>query len=128
MKIIYFDGVCGLCNGFVDFILKIDRKKIFKFSPLQGAYASAQLPKYLTEDLSSVVVSINGRVYTKAEAVTKILIEIGGLWSSIKIVSLFPLFLQNNAYDFIARHRYRIFGKKSSCRIPTDEEKERFVI
>lgn len=127
MKIIYFDGVCGLCNGFVDFILRIDRQRVFKFSPLQGNIASAQLPKYLTEDLSSVVVSIDGKVYTKAQAVTTILTEIGGFWGLVKIFSFIPQSVQNKVYDFIARHRYRIFGKKSSCRIPTNEEKERFV-
>lgn len=128
MKIIYFDGVCGLCNGFVDFVLKIDSKKIFKFSPLQGNYASTQLPKYLTEELSSVAVSVDGKVYTKAEAVTTILTEIGGIWSCVKIFSLFPLTMQNTIYDFVARHRYHIFGKKNSCRLPTADEKERFVI
>jgi predicted DCC family thiol-disulfide oxidoreductase YuxK len=128
MKIIFFDGVCGLCNGFVDFIMKIDKKKVFLFSPLQGSYASSNLTQSMTQDLSSVVVLIDGKIYTKSEAVQKILTEIGGIWGIAKFFILIPRSLQNYLYDQIAKNRYHIFGKKAACRIPTEEERSRFVI
>jgi predicted DCC family thiol-disulfide oxidoreductase YuxK len=127
MKIIFFDGVCGLCNGFVDFIIKIDKKKIFLFSPLQGAYASTQLPETMTQDLTSVVLLIDGKTYTKSEAVQKILREIGGIWVLSSIFTVVPRFIQNSIYDQIAKNRYQLFGKKKLCRIPTEEERSRFV-
>ena len=128
MKIIFFDGVCGLCNGFVDFIIKIDKKKTFLFSPLQGAYASSNLAPSMTQDLSSVVVLINGKVYIKSEAVQKILTEIGGVWGLARLLILIPRSVQNYIYDQVAKNRYSLFGKRQSCRIPTEEERSRFVI
>lgn len=128
MKIIFFDGVCGLCNGFVDFIIKIDKKKVFLFSPLQGPYASSSLSQDMTQDLNSVVVLIDGKIYTKSEAVQRILTEIGGIWGIAKFLFLIPRSLQNSLYDQVAKNRYVIFGKKSACRIPSEEERSRFVI
>jgi predicted DCC family thiol-disulfide oxidoreductase YuxK len=128
MKIIFFDGVCGLCNGFVDFIIKIDKKQVFSFSPLQGAYASSNLASSMTQDLSSVVVLIDGKVYIKSEAVQKILTEIGGVWGLARLLILIPRSVQNYIYDQVAKNRYSLFGKKQSCRIPTEEERSRFVI
>jgi predicted DCC family thiol-disulfide oxidoreductase YuxK len=128
MKIIFFDGVCGLCNGFVDFIIKIDKKQVFSFSPLQGAYASSTLPQKMTQDLSSVVLLIDGKIYIKSEAVQKILTEIGGVWGLARFFILIPRSIQNYLYDQIAKNRYHFFGKKKSCRIPTEAERSRFVI
>lgn len=128
MKIIFFDGVCGLCNGFVDFILKIDKKRKFHFSPLQGEYAAKTLPRHLTKELSSLAFMSNGKIYTKSEAVLMILSETGGFWALSSIFRIIPKSFQNVIYDFVAKYRYVIFGKKSSCRLPTSEERSRFVI
>ena len=128
MNIIYFDGVCGLCNGFVDFIMKIDREGKFKFSPLQSEFAQARLlPKY-TQDLKSVVVEIDGEIYEKSDAVFRVFELLGGGWKLLSKLKILPSSLRNTGYDLVAEMRYKIFGKKDTCRLPTPEEKERFIL
>jgi predicted DCC family thiol-disulfide oxidoreductase YuxK len=128
MNIIYFDGVCGLCNGFVDFIMKIDKEEKFKFSPLQSEFAKYRLlPKY-TEDLKSVVVEIDGEILEKSDAVFRVLESLGGKWKLAASLKIIPSFLRNAGYDLVAEMRYKIFGKKSTCRLPTPKEKDRFIL
>lgn len=126
-NVIFFDGVCGLCNGFVDFIMKIDKKQKFYFSPLQSEYAQTQLPKDLTLDLKSVVFMKDNKLLTKSKAVIAVLNEIGGVWKFANAGKILPESLLNGAYDLVAENRYKIFGKKDSCRLPTPEERGRFV-
>ncbi len=126
-KVIYFDGYCGLCNGFVDFILKIDKKQLFVFSSLQSDYAKFNLPKEMVRDLRSIVVTINGKTLQKTPAVLAILKELGTPWSYTKIFKYVPLPILNVGYDLVAANRYKIFGKRDSCRLPTQEEKLRFM-
>lgn len=128
MNIIYFDGVCGLCNSFVDFIMKIDSEGKFKFSPLQSEFAKSRLlPKY-TEDLKSVVVEIDGKILEKSDAVFKVMSTLGGKWKLLSAFRILPPFLRNAGYDLVAEMRYKIFGKKDTCRLPTPEEKARFIL
>jgi predicted DCC family thiol-disulfide oxidoreductase YuxK len=128
MNIIYFDGVCGLCNGFVDFMMKIDKEEKFKFSPLQSEFAKSRLlPKY-TEDLKSVVVEIDGEILEKSDAVLRVLESLGGKWKLASSLKIIPSFLRNAGYDLVAEMRYKIFGKKSTCRLPTPKEKDRFIL
>lgn len=127
MKVIFFDGVCGLCNGFIDFIMKIDKKKKFHFSPLQSDYAQKNLPPEFTLDLKSVVYKVNDHYYSKSEAVIKVLVETGGIWKLAIIGKLLPSSLLNLVYDLVAENRYKLFGKKETCRLPTPEERSRFV-
>lgn len=128
MNIIYFDGVCGLCNGFVDFIMKIDTAGKFKFSPLQSEFAKSRLLPRYTEDLKSVVVEIDGEILEKSDAVFKVFETLGGKWKIAAKLKILPLFLRNAGYDLVAEMRYKIFGKKDTCRLPTPEEKERFIL
>ena len=128
VKIIFFDGVCGLCNGFVTFIMKVDKKRKFYFSPLQGEFANEHLPKHFISDLKSVVLMSDGKISSKSDAVIRILVEIGGIWKVALICRILPVFLLDFFYNLIAENRYRLFGKKSSCRIPSPEERSRFVI
>jgi len=128
MKIIFFDGYCGLCNGFVDFILKFDKNAVFKFSPLQSEFAKTKLNQSDVEDLKSVVVIINDKTYRKAEAALKALAELGWPWKILLIFSLLPEKVLNLFYDLIAANRYRIFGKRETCRLPTPEERQRFIL
>lgn len=128
MNVIYFDGVCGLCNGFVDFIMKIDRQGKFRFSPLQSEYAKANLPPEYVADLDSVVVQIHGKTLRKARAVFAVLKEIGGIWGMAGAFGILPERFLNGAYDLVAENRYKIFGKKETCRLPTPEERERFIL
>jgi predicted DCC family thiol-disulfide oxidoreductase YuxK len=128
MKLIYFDGVCGLCNGFVDFILKIDRQSLFTFCPLQSEYASKHLSEVQTRNLTSVVYQKEGKTFEKSEAVLEILCDIGGAWKLAKTGFLIPGILRDYGYDLVAINRYKLFGKKQTCRIPSQEEKARFIV
>ncbi len=125
--IIFFDGVCGLCNGFVDFIMSIDHKKRFLFSPLQSEFAKTHLPPGMTQDLKSVVLLSEGKLHTKSEAVIKVMSEIGGIWKVINLGKILPRALSNKVYDMVAENRYSLFGKKETCRLPSEEERQRFV-
>ncbi len=128
MKIIFFDGYCGLCNGFVDFIIKFDKKAVFKFSPLQSDFAKSKLPATDIQDLKTVVVYIDGQTYRKAEAALKALAQLGWPWKGLLIFTLLPEKILNLFYDLIAANRYRLFGKRETCRLPTPEERERFIL
>jgi predicted DCC family thiol-disulfide oxidoreductase YuxK len=126
--IIFFDGVCGLCNGFVDFILQIDSKKIFKFSPLQSEYAQKNLPQEYTQSLDSVVVVIDGKILKKGEAVMAVFNRLGGAWKILALTGMLPKSLMDSGYDLVASNRYKLFGKKETCRIPTPDERARFIL
>ena len=126
--VIFFDGVCGLCNGFVDFVISQDKKKIFLFSPLQSDYAVNHLPPQYTKDLTSVVLMINGEILSKTNAVLRVMEELGGAWKLLALSRHLPLSFRNRMYDMVASNRYRIFGKKETCRLPTEDERQRFLI
>lgn len=126
--ILFFDGVCGLCNGAIDFVMKYDHKEIFLFSPLQSEYAQSRLPTELTENLSTFVVISNGKILIKSDAVLEIFHLLGGRWSVFSILKVLPRFIRNGVYDFVARNRYAWFGQKDTCRLPTLEEKRRFLL
>jgi predicted DCC family thiol-disulfide oxidoreductase YuxK len=128
MKIIFFDGVCGLCDGFVQFILKIDKDKKFHFSPLQSDFARIKLSQEYTNDLKTLVLMKDEKLYFKSCAIIHILLEIGGVWKIAIIGRIFPSFILDFLYDLIAKHRYKTFGIRKSCRLPGPDEKSRFVI
>lgn len=127
MKVIFFDGYCGLCNGFIDFMMKVDTRSQFKFSPLQSDFAKAHLKPQDISDLKSLVVLTNGKATRKAHGVIIALSELGGLWKLISIFRILPASFLNFGYDFVARNRYKFFGKRDTCRLPTPEEKARFL-
>lgn len=127
-NVIFFDGVCGLCNGFVDFIMKIDKDQKFSFSPLQSDFAKENLPAELTTDLKSVVFLKDKALLTKSKAVIAVLNEIGGIWKLASVGKILPEKALNHAYDMVAENRYKLFGRKETCRLPTPEERSRFVI
>lgn len=125
--ILFFDGVCNLCNAAVDFFVKRDTKKALKYAPLQGVTASKLLSGSLTQELSSVVLYHKGQTYIKSRAILKSLILVGGFYSFLGIFQLLPTSLLDLIYDFIAANRYRIFGKRETCRLPSPEEKSLFL-
>jgi predicted DCC family thiol-disulfide oxidoreductase YuxK len=127
--IIFFDGVCGLCNHFVHLLFRIDEYKVFLVAPLQGKSAQARLPKDLTEGLNSVIVlTERGKILTKSQGVLWILKSVGGVWVLLAfMIKIIPTPIADYCYDKIATRRYQWFGKKDSCRLPTPEEKGRFL-
>lgn len=127
MNIIFFDGYCGLCNGFVDFILKVDQREMFKFSPLQSDFAQEHLSPRDVQNLTSVVVLIDGKSYRKAAGVIKALSALGGKWKLISALGILPESVLNQGYDLVAKNRYKLFDKKETCRVPTAQERSRFM-
>jgi len=126
--VVFFDGVCGLCNATVDFFLKRDRRGQFLFAPLQGETAQERLDARDTEDLGTVVLRENGKTYRRSSAVTRMLWKLGGAWGVVgAFLWLIPWPIRDLGYKLIAAFRYRLFGKKDSCRMPTPEERSRFL-
>ena len=127
-NVIFFDGVCGLCNRFVDFVMGIDDDSEFLFSPLQGEFARKVLPSQYVTDMKSVVLLKNNKeLYTQSNAVIEILGEVGGIWSLAKVANILPQGILDKAYDMVAENRYDLFGKREECRIPTAEERSKFI-
>ena len=128
-KIIFFDGTCNLCNGFIDFIMSRDKKRVFYFASLQGKSASEELSQDYTDNLFTVVLKDGAQVYTKSTAALRVLKDLGPPLSLLfYIFIMFPEILRNAIYNLIAKNRYKIFGKKDTCRLPTEEEKEYFLL
>ncbi len=127
MHVIFFDGVCGLCNGFVDFVMRMDKKNIFHFAPLQGEYAAQHLPQSDTSDLSSVVFMSDGKTLRKSHAVLGVFRMLGLPLSLLDVAKVIPQPLLDMIYDWVASNRYRWFGQKDTCRIPTPSERSRFL-
>jgi len=128
-RLIVFDGVCNLCNGLVQFIIKRDKKKQFKFTQLQSAFAQeivSGLGLSGTE-LSTVVYVNNGRYYWKSTAVLNILNDLGGCWSLWYGLMIIPSVIRDGIYDLVAKRRYRWFGRQESCMVPTPEIMDRFL-
>lgn len=128
-SVILFDGVCNLCNGFVQFTIERDKDQYFKFASLQSDTAKEILASFGLDNqsLSTVILVENGQYYTKSTAGLTIISRFGGLWSLAKVLLIFPKFIRDVVYDFIARNRYKWFGEKESCWIPTPELKKRFL-
>jgi predicted DCC family thiol-disulfide oxidoreductase YuxK len=128
-SIVLFDGVCNLCNGAVQFIIKRDKKKKFIFASLQGKTGNELLKKFdLPEDLFNSFILFEGdKVYTRSAAALRIAKKLNGGWKLLYGLMIIPRFIRNAVYNVIARNRYKWFGKRDECMIPTPESKERFL-
>lgn len=127
--IILFDGVCNLCNGFVQFVIKNDSQGYFKFTALQSEVGQEILKqvRYFDFSLSTVVLVEKGKIYVRSAAALKILARLDGLWPLAYSFIILPAFLRDFIYKGIAQNRYRWFGKQESCMLPTPELKARFL-
>ena len=125
-----FDGVCGLCDRSVAFIMRHDRRRQFTFSPLQSPAGRAAVRRIgLTENYFDSIVLIDGdAVYTHSAAVLNIARRLGWPWKLAYPLIVLPRFLRDAAYLFLARHRYQWFGKRDACRIPTPGERAQFIV
>ncbi len=127
-KIVLFDGVCNFCATSVQFIIRHDKTNSLKFASLQSVLGQELLTKYnMSKDLEGVVFIENNKAYFKSAAAFKIVRYFGGFWQILNIFSVLPLFLTDFGYDIIAKNRYRWFGKKDSCMIPSPEIRSRFL-
>ena len=127
--VILFDGVCNFCNGAINFVLKQDKKEIFRFAPLQSEAGKKFLQQYnlSTKEFDSFVLIDNGKVYKKSAASLRVMNKLPWYWKEAQILWIVPGFIRNAIYDFIATNRYKWFGKKEQCMIPTPEMRSRFV-
>lgn len=127
--IILFDGVCNLCNSSVSFIIRHDPRGRFRFAALQSPVGQTLLALHglPTETLNSIVLVEAGRAFTKSTAALRIARHLSAPYPLAFIFILVPPFLRNLCYDFIARNRYRWFGKQEACMMPTPELKARFL-
>lgn len=129
-NVILFDGYCGLCNRFVDFILKHDTKQKIKFASLQSNFGQSVLKKHfslLPQFPDSVVLVTGENVYTHSTAALHVFRLLGMPWNSLYAFVIVPAFIRNGVYNFISKNRYKWFGKRNDCRIPTKAEHERFI-
>lgn len=127
-NIIFFDGVCNLCNSSVNFIIKRDKRNLFKYSYLQSEFSSNKLIKHGTSiSMKTIIFLEDGRLYEKSTAVLRIIRKLGGIWSIFYVFIIVPEFIRDAIYDLIARNRYKWFGKSEQCRIPYPETKNRFI-
>ena len=127
--IILFDGVCNLCNSSIDFILRRDRKNNFLVGALQEKPAREILSDFEVnpEYLDSLVLIEKGEIFYKSDAALKIAKNLSGLWPIFYPLIYLPSGFRNSVYDWIARNRYKWFGKKNTCRLPSPEEASKFL-
>jgi predicted DCC family thiol-disulfide oxidoreductase YuxK len=123
--IIFYDGVCGLCDRSIQFIIQNDRERKFRFAALQSDIAARTLGDNIT--LDSFVFYEKGKARYRSSAALHMFRALGGGWKLLYGFIIVPPFIRNAVYDFVARNRYRWFGKYDTCRIPTPEQRSRFL-
>jgi predicted DCC family thiol-disulfide oxidoreductase YuxK len=127
--IVLFDGVCNLCNGAVQFIIKRDPSGKFRFASLQSDFASSLLQKFGLNpgSLHSIIVVSQDNMLERSDAILSIASHLGGFWKIFVVFKFLPRFIRDGLYDVVAKYRYRVFGKQDSCMIPTPELRARFI-
>ena len=127
--VILFDGVCNFCNGAVNFIIRRDKKSLIKFAALQSEPGRKLLQRFNlpTDELSSIILIEDGNVFTQSSAALKLCKYLTGLWPLMYGFIIVPLFIRDGIYKWIAKNRYKWFGKKDHCMIPTQEVRTRFL-
>jgi predicted DCC family thiol-disulfide oxidoreductase YuxK len=127
--VILFDGVCNLCNGAVQFIIKHDKKNRFRFASLQSGTGQHLLEQYNlpADQLNSFILIENGKAYTRSTGALKVAKKLSGIWPMLYTFMIIPKIFRDSIYDWVARNRYKWFGKKNECMIPAPELKARFL-
>ncbi len=129
-KLILFDGVCNLCDGAIQFIIKNDSNRVFRYASLQSKFGKKVLAeKGINPKTTDSIILINPNVayYVKSTAALLIAKQLGGLYRLFSVFLILPEKFRDIIYDFIARNRYRWFGKKENCMIPNKELKSLFL-
>lgn len=128
-SIILFDGVCNLCNSAVNFVIKRDKKNLIQFAPLQSETAQVLLAKHKmhTQEMRSFIFIKNGKEYTQSTAALKVCRHLSGAWPALYALIIIPPFIRDGIYNWIAKNRYKWFGQKNECMIPTPELQAKFL-
>lgn len=124
--VVFFDGHCGLCNGFVDYLLMADQEKKLRFAPLQGDLAKELLSSEHVQNLDTVCFYKRGVIYTHSDAVLGIFSHLPSLNKMVLVLWLIPKFMRDFCYRLLSKSRYSIFGKSETCRLLNEEESTRF--
>ncbi|MDX1956298.1 MAG: DCC1-like thiol-disulfide oxidoreductase family protein [Chitinophagaceae bacterium] len=126
--VILFDGVCNLCQGSVQFVLKRDKKALFRFASLQSPYGEKIQQQFgiTPGKMSSFILYQEGKIFTRSEGALKMLAQLPG-WRWAKVFLWVPPFIRDGIYNLIAKNRYKWFGKKEECWLPRAEWKEVFL-
>ena len=129
LPLVMFDGVCNMCNAAVQFIIKRDKTDKLRFASLQSDHAKQQLINYdLPADyLDSFILLEKGKLYTRSTAALRVSLYFSGLWRALYIFIIIPAPIRDAVYDFIGRNRYKWFGKKDQCMMPTPEQRAKFL-
>jgi len=127
--VIFFDGVCNLCNASVQFVIAHDKKDQFKFTALQGDYAKEMLPKFNVdlEKLNTILLLEDGKLYTKSSAALRVARKLNGLIPLLYAFLIVPKSIRDWVYDIIAKNRYQWWGRQESCWVPTPNLKSKFI-
>lgn len=128
-KVVLFDGVCNLCNRSVQFIIKRDKKQQFLFASLQGKTGQQLLQQFdlPANDLNSFILIEGDKVYKRSTGALRMLKALGGGWQLLYAFIIVPPFIRDAVYNWIARNRYKWYGKREECMIPTPELRQRFL-
>ena len=128
-KIIFYDGFCVMCSRFIRFIVLLDKRKKFKFSPISSDFASRVLSKKLDKKQVGkfIVYLSNNKIYKKSDAVIQIMVDIGGLYNIFKLLKIIPSQIRNIFYDIFANNRYKWFGKSDVCHVAPKEIRDQFI-
>lgn len=124
--VVFYDGECGMCDRSVQWVLAHDPSGIFRFATLQGETARRSLGEG-NQDLRSVVLLDEHGAHRYSSAPLRIMVRLGGVWRLMGLFLAVPAFVRDGVYRFIARHRYKVFGKVDACRIPSPEVRTRFL-
>jgi len=122
-----FDGVCNLCNGYIQDVIKRDKEGIYRFASLQSDLGQNLVSHFKLENLDSVFLLDNGEMYIRSDVAFAVAKRLGGLYTLLSPFKIVPLTIRNKIYDWIARNRYHWFGKQEECMIPTPELKALFI-
>ncbi len=128
-KVVLFDGVCNMCDGFVNFVIDKDKTQSIHFASLQSDFGQNVLQKNRLDikNFTTLIYLREQKLLVKSTAGLYILKDLGGFFSILFVFILFPEFFRNFFYDFIAKNRYKFFGKREACRMPTPELRARFL-
>ncbi|HJV20332.1 MAG TPA: thiol-disulfide oxidoreductase DCC family protein [Sediminibacterium sp.] len=127
--IILFDGVCNLCTQSVQFIIRHDPARKFRFASLQSKFGQQVLQHFNlpANRLNTLILLEKGRIYRKSTAALQIAAELSGAWPALYALTIIPAFLRNPIYELIARNRYKWFGKRDNCMVPSQQLKDLFI-
>ena len=125
-RIVFFDGYCLLCQASVQFIIQRDPSGLFQFAPLQEELANKLLAPLPESGVSSVILWEEGKISYRSTAALRIVKKLRGVWPLLYVLTIVPVFIRDGIYNWVAKNRYKWWGKSSKCLIPKPEWKERF--